>query len=146
MVILKEPFSSIPQDEFQALVDESLSTGFNALERLQKEQADGSNTFDRPGEAMFTARVDGRVIGLCALNYDPFGTDPSVARLRRMYVALAHRRKGIASELVRAAIAEARKNFKTLQLRSSEEAIPLYEGLGFLKQPGEVNFTHALAL
>ena len=89
MVILKEPFRSIPCGQFQALVDESLITGFKALERLQKEQSDGSNTLDRPGEAVFTARVDGRVIGLCALNYDPFGTDPSVARLRRMYVALA---------------------------------------------------------
>ena len=53
-LIRKEPFSSIPQDQFQALVDESLLHGFNELERLQREQADGSNTFDRPGQANFT--------------------------------------------------------------------------------------------
>ena len=45
------------------LIRLSLRDDFRALQRMREDWVSGSNRFDRPGEALFEARVGSRLIG-----------------------------------------------------------------------------------
>jgi GNAT superfamily N-acetyltransferase len=129
------------------LVAESEAAGFRFLRRLVEAWASGANRFDRPGEALFAAYIGARCIGVCGLNTDPYSTEPGVGRVRHLYVAAAHRRRGIGRQLVRAVVEAAAENYQRLRLRTENpEAARFYEGLGFRPCPGEADCTHVLDL
>jgi GNAT superfamily N-acetyltransferase len=133
------------EGELDHLVEESRAAGFDFLERFVREYRSGENRFENAGEAFFCARVDGgTVVGTGGLNLDPFAGDPSVGRVRRLYVAEAWRGQGIAAELTSTIIALARKSFRILQLRSTPLARGLYESLGFHPVNGDPQVTHRL--
>lgn len=129
------------------LVAESERSGLRFVRRLTAEWASGINRFDRPGEALFAARVDGHVVGVCGLNVDPYTAEERVGRVRHLFVMEAHRRHGIGRRLVTEVIAAARGSFDRLRLRTTNpEAARLYEALGFAPSAGEADCTHALDL
>ncbi|KAJ7328040.1 acyl-CoA N-acyltransferase [Mycena albidolilacea] len=78
-----------------------------------------------------------QVIGFLGLEY-PVGGDPSSAELRRMFISMHHRRRGIASQLIRTALSHAQQfnpPLRTLVLETSEfqlAAQRLYEKHGFV--------------
>jgi GNAT superfamily N-acetyltransferase len=146
-MISLERIDSLPIDRLGALVTEAEAIGFRGHSRLLSEWQAGGNRFDRPGEALFIATDNGRVVGVCRLNRDPYLDDPTVGRIRHLYVAVAHRRKGIGSRLVRAVIAAARGHFARLRLRTdSPNADAFYHLLGFLPVIGEPACSHQLVL
>src|SRR5712692_9919279 len=53
-----------------ALIAEGGQSGSRFVGRLATEWDSGANRFDKPGEALFVARVDGRPVGVCGLNVD----------------------------------------------------------------------------
>ncbi|MFN8610234.1 MAG: GNAT family N-acetyltransferase [Vulcanimicrobiota bacterium] len=129
----------IPVQELQPLIEASLAEGHQFLQRLASEAADGSNTFQNPGEAFFFAYADGQLVGTAGLNLDPFENNPRVGRIRRVYVLPSHRQRGIARRLLQTVLEH--NKFPVLHLRSTPEANHLYESLGF--QPtGLENPTH----
>jgi len=77
-----------PIDQLNPLVMEAAETGFHALSRLLTEWQSGRNRFDQPREAIFIATDDGHIVGVCGLNRDPYLGDPTVGRVRHLYVAL----------------------------------------------------------
>lgn len=87
-------------DLFDALVDESERQGYRFVRRLADEWASGANRFDRPGEALFAARIDGRLVGACGLNVDPYTRVVGVGRVRHLYVLADYRRLGVGRQLV----------------------------------------------
>jgi GNAT superfamily N-acetyltransferase len=137
----------LPPERFAELLAESEASGYRFLRRVADEWESGVNRFLRPGEALLAAEIDGRLVGVCGLNVDPFLDDPRVGRVRNVYVLSEHRRHGLGRRLVEAAIALARGHFDRLRLRG-EDAGParLYESLGFRRCHGIPDCTHIMEL
>ena len=148
MTIEIVPLTSLSIDGFEALVEESEAEGVFPLGRLVREWGTGENRFDRPGEALFAAVDDnGRLLGVCGLNRDPYLDDPDVGRVRHLYVARAGRGRGVGGRLVRAVIEAARGRFTRLRLRTDcSIAAGFYRSLGFERLTDDPTATHALRL
>jgi GNAT superfamily N-acetyltransferase len=126
---------------------ESQREGWRFVRRLVDEWANRINRFDRPGEALFAAWVDGRLVGVCGLNVDPFAADPAVGRVRRLYVLRECRGRSVGRRLVQAVIGCARSRFQSLRLRTdSAAARRFYEVLVFVPTVGVRDCTHILML
>src|SRR5215470_5829438 len=129
------------------LLAESEREGSRFVRRLVDEWAAGTNRFDRPGEALFAARIGHRLVGVCGLNVDRYAAALNVGRVRRLYVLSADRRLGAGRQLVLAVLQAARGRFDVLRLRTTNPAAArLYEGLGFRPSPGTADATHILEL
>jgi GNAT superfamily N-acetyltransferase len=137
----------LPPDRLSDLVAESEKAGFRFLRRLVEDWRSGANRYAQPGEALFAAVLDGRIIGVCGLNCDPYRPGGRVGRVRHLYVASAFRRRGIGRLLVATVVRTARDAFEQLRLRTdSEPAARFYEVLGFRPRDGEADSTHTLDL
>lgn len=133
-------------DALEALAAESERAGYRFVRRLAEEWASGANRFDRPGEALFSALMAGRVIGVCGLNVDPYVAGEGVGRVRHLYVLLAYRRLGIGEQLVGRVMQAARGRFDRLRLSTQNPAAALlYERLGFHRRDA-ADHTHLLEL
>lgn len=113
---------------------EELATaeGHSFVTRTRCEWEIGINRFDRSGESFFLAIAEGRIIGICGLNRDPYLDDSSVGRLRHLYVHPSHRRSGVAAALMNECLSSAIGNFERIRLRTSNQAADaLYCSLGF---------------
>jgi hypothetical protein len=84
----------LPAAALAPLVAESEQDGWRFVRRLAEEWADGTNRFDRPGEALLAAWMDGALIGVCGLNVDPYAGEPTIGRVRRLYVLRRLRGRG----------------------------------------------------
>jgi ribosomal protein S18 acetylase RimI-like enzyme len=129
------------------MLTESEASGYRFLRRVVVEWEGGVNRFDRPGEALLVAEKNGRWVGICGLNIDPYLGDPRVGRVRNVYVLAECRRSRIGRRLVEEAIARACSRFDILRLRAEEaRAARLYESLGFRTCSGIATCTHVLEL
>lgn len=128
------------------LVEASVRDGRRMLVRLVADYDAGTNRFDRPGERLVVARREGRLIGIVGLNVDPFLDDARVARIRRLFVDPAERRRGVARALIQALLVDASVCFDRVRVRAgTAEAGPFYDALGF-ERVDEADATHALGL
>jgi GNAT superfamily N-acetyltransferase len=129
---------------FGALLAECENEGGSFLLRLRDEWRNGATRFDRPGEILLGAFLDGRLIGVGGLTHDPW--QPDIGRLRHLYVLREMRGRGVGRLLVSRIVEEARRAFPVLRLRTrAREAARLYESVGFVPtaEPFE---THRLGL
>jgi ribosomal protein S18 acetylase RimI-like enzyme/uncharacterized glyoxalase superfamily protein PhnB len=137
--------SDLEPNDLALLIADSEAHGLRFVRRLAEEWAGGVNRFDRPGEALFVARNDERVVGVGGLNIDPYVAEPRVGRVRHLYVLSACRRLGIGRRLVAEIIEAARDRFESLRLSTSNpEAARLYERLGFQPLVGVAHCTHTM--
>ncbi|HSE04502.1 MAG TPA: GNAT family N-acetyltransferase [Methylomirabilota bacterium] len=121
--------------------------GSGWVRRLADEWLAGDNRFDRPGKALLGARLDGRLIGVCGLNVDPYAGDTRVGRVRHLYVLTAWRCRGAGAQLVGAVLTAAHGRFVTLRLSTQNpSAARLYETLGFRRLMGDGRCTHLIEL
>lgn len=129
------------------LVAEADRAGVSLVRRLVEEWEAGANRFDRPGELLLAATIDGHLAGVCGLNVDPYAKDDAVGRVRHLYVALACRRSGVGRQLVTAVVEAGRGRFDRLRLSTGNpDAARLYTRLGFRETPGIEHCTHVLEL
>lgn len=136
-----------PDLELGALLAESEQAGLQLVRRLVEEWASGANRFDRPGEKLFGAWVDERVVGVCGLNVDPYTAEERVGRVRHLYVLSAFRRRGVGRRLMAEVIEAARGPFVALRLRTrNPEAARLYEAIGFQPSGRSADCTHVMEL
>jgi GNAT superfamily N-acetyltransferase len=134
-------------DRFAELLAESEAAGYAFLRRVADEWASGVNPFSKPGEALFAAEIDGRIVGVCGLNVDPYLNEERVGRVRNVYVLARYRRLGIGRRLVTTAIGAARGTFDRLRLRAEAPApARLYETLGFRRWTDSPSCTHVMDL
>lgn len=134
-------------NELKELVKESVRGGFNLVERLCREWESGVNRFAEDGEALFVARIDRKLVGICGLNIDPFVNGNRVGRVRRLYVSRKHRRRGIATALLERVCAEARKRFRILRVGAGNSgAAAFYESAGFVPVEEFERCTHVFEL
>jgi len=129
----------------QQLRAESSQEGFRFVERLCEEWASGANRFGAPGEALFLAFADGRVIGVCGLSRDPYAHNARIGRVRRLYVLPAHRRSGVGQALLEAVITHAHDHFDLLRVRT-KAAGDFYTARGFRRDVSDTEATHVLEL
>jgi GNAT superfamily N-acetyltransferase len=141
------------------LVAEARSQGYRFLERLERDWNTGTNRFSGPGEALYAAFTRsaqdtpghpqeslGQLIAVAGLNRDPFRDDPSLCRLRRVYVRAAWRNQGVGRALIAFILEDARRHFRSIRLRAeNHDAARLYERLGF-EPIHDANATHILHL
>jgi ribosomal protein S18 acetylase RimI-like enzyme len=99
-----------------------------------------------PAHAVFVAELDGRVGGVITLGERPHFSGQTDAYVGELIVAAGLERRGIATELMRAAEAWARRQgyaFITLDTGAANDpARKLYAALGFLEE--EVRLTKAV--
>jgi GNAT superfamily N-acetyltransferase len=141
-----ETLRDLPPDRMRELLADSDAAGSRIVRRLVDEWIDGSNRFDRPGEALFGASVAGQLVGVCGLNVDPYARDARVGRVRRLYVLTSFRGRGVGRQLVARVIESTADRFDTLRLRTNNEAAArLYAAMGF-REGGGSTATHVLDL
>ncbi len=145
--LVVERLAQPPAEYLSALIAESEAGGLRLVRRLVDEWTSGANRFDRPGEALFVARIAGEIVGVCGLNVDPYAVAPTIGRVRHLYVLLAHRRRGVGRRLMAEIVAAARGRFERLHLRTrNPAAAALYERLGFRCRDDVPDCTHGLEL
>lgn len=134
-------------DVLKPLHTQAEQEGFRFLNRLAEEYWSGANRFDKPGEALFGIVSEGQLAAIGGLNRDPYEKDFHVGRVRRVYVAPAHRRQGMGRRLMEAIITEAHSHFVQLVLRTdTAQGASFYEALGFQPVSTLENATHTKTL
>lgn len=143
------PFTEIDGGNFAALSDDAHRAGHRFLDRMAAEWHAGTNRFDRPGELVVGAWDGGVLAGVVGRNIDPHSQDPTVGRLRHLYVRSDHRGRGIGAALARHALADAAEHFRLIRVRMGPDnaaAAAMYNALGFARVTGDPFATHALVL
>lgn len=127
----------------EQLAEEADREGHVFVSRMIAEWADGANRFDGPGERAYVATVEGNVIAVGGLNVDPYIADPTIGRVRHLFVSAEHRRSGVASILLDRIVEDGRATFSVLRLRTrNPDAAAFYRARGFVEIGGEEFCTH----
>jgi GNAT superfamily N-acetyltransferase len=122
----------LPLPGLDGLQAEARAEGYDFIDTLAEDWANGENRFDGPGETFLGALDSGELVAVAGLNLDPFAGRADMGRIRRVYVRAAWRNNGIGRTLVAAVVEEARKHFSCVRLRAeSADAARLYERMGF---------------
>jgi len=123
---------ALPVTGMEQLHAEAKEDGYDFIDTLVDEWANGTNRFNAPGEILCGHLEEGLLVAVGGLTVDPFISEPHTGRIRRVYVRSAWRNKGIGRALVSTLIEEARKNFRYVRLRAENAgAARLYERMGF---------------
>jgi aminoglycoside 6'-N-acetyltransferase len=140
-----ERVTHLPVDELQPLRDEATAQGFEFAGRLIDDFVNGRNRFDKEGEALFIVRNGEALAGIGGLNIDHYAHDPSVGRVRHVYVLDAQRRHGAGRALLTAIMSAAIESFAELRLRTNtHEGALFYESLGFAPAVDTDSATHRI--
>ncbi len=86
-------------DDLQA---EASAEGFQFIDTLIEQWSTGENRFNQPGEILLGILENDILIAIGGLNLDQFLNDPSIGRIRRVYVRRAWRSQGSGRALVTA--------------------------------------------
>jgi GNAT superfamily N-acetyltransferase len=125
------------------LLAASTAEGFRFVERLVREWESGHSRFDQPGELLLAAYDEESLVAIGGLMPDPYTGDPSLGRLRHIYVRPDARRRGIGRRLVELLERRAQGTYRALVLRTDTvTAARFYEQLGYKPLPPGGTATH----
>ena len=113
---------------FDALRAEARAQGFRQVERLAADWEARTTRFDREGEALIAARVNGVLAGIGGLTIEP--VVPDALRMRRFYVRSAFRRSGVGRQLTTALLARVHDD-RLITVNAAPASIPFWEAVGF---------------
>jgi GNAT superfamily N-acetyltransferase len=131
-------------DDFDAMRAEAAGEGYRHIERLAREWADASERFDKPGEALFAAFVEGELAGVGGLTREPSAPEAALRRARRFYVRPRFRGEGAGRALASAIIAEAFGQGADVTVHAGPDAPDFWERLGFAAVEG-APYSHRLS-
>ena len=114
---------------FDDLRAEARAEGYLFVERLATDWLSGTARFDRAGEALLAARVNGVLAGIGGLTIEP--VVPDALRIRRFYVRLAYRRSGIGRNLAIALLERARSASGLVTVNAAPASAAFWGSLGF---------------
>jgi GNAT superfamily N-acetyltransferase len=122
---------ALPQG-FEVLRHAADGEAYDMLAVLAKEWADGTNRFDRPGEALVAAYDGNVLVGMGAMTHDP--NIAGALRMRRFYVSSRYRRHGVGRAIAKALLDRPETAGKTITLNAPQaEAARFWEALGFVR-------------
>ena len=84
-------------ETFHELLHDACTEGFDTMSVLRDEWAEGSHRFDRLGEMLVLATVDGNAAGIGGITQD--FVEAGWLRMRRFYVRPAYRRLGLGRQI-----------------------------------------------
>jgi GNAT superfamily N-acetyltransferase len=119
--------ADLPTD-FADLREEARAEGFRQIERLATDWDARTTRFDRDGEVLFAARVNGTLAGIGGLTAEP--VVPGALRMRRFYVRPDFRRGGVGRRLATALLARVRPN-QLITANAAPGSVPFWESIGF---------------
>ncbi len=109
------------------------------FQSFDEELADLPGEYARPRGSLLLARVDGELVGCCALRPLDTADYPNASEMKRLYVRRAFRGFGLGRQLAEATLDAARlAGYSSVVLDTlddMETARALYEGLGFASIP-----------
>ncbi len=148
MTFTVERVEDLQAIDISQLVKESELEGYRFLSRLVNDFQDGSNRFNKPGEALFSVQNEtGDVVAIGGVNQSPFSDDTHVARLRRFFVLDDARRQGVGSLLLKEIIDHSRGIFNEMTVRTeSSKADAFYRSNGFELDNSASETTHVMKL
>ena len=118
-------------DHFDKLLKEAAAEGFDNMSVLQEEWRVGLNRFERPGEVLAAATIEGEMAGIGGITQD--FVDSSRLRMRRFYVRTAYRRRGVGRKIALFVLEHARPFNRQIALYAGgPEAEAFWPTLGFL--------------
>ncbi|MER0238873.1 GNAT family N-acetyltransferase [Fulvimarina sp. MAC8] len=113
------------------LLKDADAEGFDTMSVLRDEWSAGSNRFERPGEVLMLAKVDGTVAGIGGITQDFVEADH--LRMRRFYVRPAFRRLGVGSQIALHVLEHARPFNRPIVLHADgPDAEVFWPTLGFV--------------
>jgi GNAT superfamily N-acetyltransferase len=118
---------------FDALRVEARGEGYRFVERLATDWISGTTRFDREGEALLAAHLNGVLAGVGGLTIEPIV--PDALRMRRFYVRLAYRRRGIGRELAAALLERAASFTRLVTVNAAPASTGFWDSLGFAPDP-----------
>ena len=122
----------------QALKVEALADGHRHIDRLINDFQSGKDRFDRPGEALVAAYLDGQLVGIGGVTQEPIDPTGHSLRMRRLYVALAARRQGIAQALARTLLDHALTTTRSIRVHAGNpDAAAFWEAQGYVPAEGQ---------
>ena len=126
------PLADTDLAALEPLVAESEADGFRFLRRLRDDWLAGRARTDAADEWFLGVFDGGALVAVGGVTPDPYAADARVGRVRHLYVARAHRRRGIARRLLAELEGRARGVYDLLRLRTdTAEASRFYESAGF---------------
>lgn len=130
--------------DLHPLVQESKEEGFRFVERLLNDYREGTNRFNKQGEALYGIYdEEKKLVAVGGLNVDP--SSSGTGRVRRFYVKKECRNEGIGTLLLKQIILDARRSFGALVLNTDTvKADHFYTSFGFTKGNRYPNATHYL--
>ena len=120
-----------------ALREEARRQGHRMLDTLTTEWVSGAQRFIHPGEALLAAYVGDELAAVGGITLEP--TIPGALRMRRFYVALAHRRSGVGRTLAAVLLEGAHGRIITANAAAGSEAF--WGSLGFMADRRD-GYTH----
>lgn len=117
---------------FELLRHAADGEAYDMLATLAKEWADGTNRFDKPGEALVAAYDGPSLAGMGAMTND--ANVPGALRMRRFYVGPRYRRLGVGRTIAKALLERPEATGKVITLNAPHlEAARFWEALGFIR-------------
>lgn len=138
----------LKQVDVSKLVEESEAEGYRFLRRLVNQYEDGTNAFNKAGEALYGVwDHTGELVAIGGVNRDPYSDKEGVGRLRRFYISEHVRRQGIGTKLLKEIVDYSKGHFTELVVRTdSSSADAFYRANGFSGDLGMPEATHHMTL
>ncbi|WP_406687942.1 GNAT family N-acetyltransferase [Rossellomorea vietnamensis] len=136
--------TNLLEQDLHTLVQESKEEGFRFVERLLNDYREGTNRFNKQGEALYGIyNEENDLVAVGGLNVDPSSAE--TGRVRRFYVKKECRNEGVGTLLLKQIILDARRSFSVLILHTdTEKADHFYTSFGFTRGNQYPNATHYL--
>ncbi len=125
MIQIERVINTLPAG-FETLRAEARREGHTMIETLAAGWTAGILRFDRPGEALFAARVGATLAGIGGLTQEP--AIPGALRMRRFYVRAAYRRSGVGRALVGELL---RRTARPITANAASGSEAFWEAFGF---------------
>ncbi len=143
--MLIQPISEPTRNAFQPLLDASSAEGYKFVQRLWDEYQSGINRFDTLGALLLGGYDDAHLVAVGGVHRDPYLNDPTIGRIRHVYVLPAYRRSGVGRVVVQALMQRSSNQFSTFTLRTlTGHGDRFYRALGFSSVPRFEQATHWL--
>jgi len=119
-------------DGFDVLRAEARTEGHLFVERLFTDWVSRTNRFDRAGEALLAARVNGVLAGIGGITIEPVVA--GAVRMRRFYIRPVFRRNRVGHQLATALLNRVGVG-RPITVNAALASFSFWESVGFIRDP-----------